>query len=103
MSFARLLEGGGVQAQASVRSNAPLQKPRSADRNDLMDEDRFNISVRTFLKEVGVTSQREIEKAVRDALTSGRLREQSRLEATMTLQIPELGLVHIVDGHVDVG
>jgi hypothetical protein len=68
-----------------------------------MDEDRFNISVRTFLKEVGVTSQREIEKAVRDALTSGRLREHSQLEATMTLQVRELGLVHIVDGRVDVG
>ena len=67
-----------------------------------MDEDRFNLSVRKFLKEVGVTSQREIEKAVREALTSGRLRD-SRIEATMTLQISELGLVHVVDGHIDVG
>jgi hypothetical protein len=31
-----------------------------------MDEDRFNIAVRKFLKQVGVTSQREIEKVVRD-------------------------------------
>jgi hypothetical protein len=68
-----------------------------------MDEDRFNISVRKFLKEVGVTSQREIEKAVRDALASGRLHDDTQLEATMTLQIPALGLIHIVDGLVDVG
>jgi hypothetical protein len=39
-----------------------------------MDEDRFNMSVRKFLKVVGVTSQREIEAAVREAVRSGRLR-----------------------------
>jgi hypothetical protein len=92
-----------VQAQASARSNAPLQETTQRRSEHLMDEDRFNLSVRTFLKEVGVTSQREIEKAVRDALTSGRLRGDSQIEATMTLQIPELGLTHIVDGHVDLG
>ena len=37
-----------------------------------MDEDRFNMSVRKFLKVVGVTSQREIENAVRDAVKAGR-------------------------------
>jgi hypothetical protein len=68
-----------------------------------MDEDRFNLSVRKFLKEVGVTSQREIEKTVREALAGGRLRDHTRLEARMTLEIAELGLIHIVDGHVDVG
>ena len=39
-----------------------------------MDEDRFNMSVRKFLKVVGVTSQREIEKAVHEAIQAGRLR-----------------------------
>src|SRR5207237_578869 len=39
-----------------------------------MDEDRFNMSIRKFLKAVGVTSQREIETAVRDAL-NGRARK----------------------------
>lgn len=68
-----------------------------------MDEDRFNISVRKFLKEVGVTSQREIEKAVRDALSSGRLHGNEKVDASMTLEIGALGLKHVVDGHIDVG
>jgi hypothetical protein len=68
-----------------------------------MDEDRFNISVRKFLKEVGVTSQREIERAVREALSDGRLRDRTQLEAKMTLEIAELGLIYVVDGNVDVG
>ena len=38
-----------------------------------MNEDVFNASLRKFLKMVGITSQREIEKAVRDALAAGRL------------------------------
>ncbi len=65
-----------------------------------MDEDRFNIAVRKFLKEVGVTSQREIEKAVRAALDSGRLAGNETLEARMTLSIGVVGLTHIVDGHI---
>ena len=39
-----------------------------------MNEDVFNTAIRKFLKEVGVTSQREIEKAVRDAVASGKLK-----------------------------
>jgi hypothetical protein len=68
-----------------------------------MDEDRFNISVRKFLKEVGVTSQREIEKAVREALNSGRLQGTEKLAATMTLEIGAVGVTHVVDGRIDVG
>jgi hypothetical protein len=66
-----------------------------------MDEDKFNISIRKFLKEVGVTSQREIEKAVRDALNSGRLKGSERLDATMTLEIDKLGLRHVLDGYIE--
>jgi uncharacterized protein DUF6494 len=67
-----------------------------------MDEDRFNISVRKFLKEVGVTSQREIEKAVREALGGGRLPGTGKIAATMTLEIGALGVKHVVDGEIDV-
>ena len=66
-----------------------------------MDEDRFNISVRKFLKEVGVTSQREIEKAVREALAAGTL--GAAVPVTMTLDIPSLGVVHVVEGRIDAG
>lgn len=68
-----------------------------------MDEDRFNITVRKFLKEVGVTSQREIERAVREALDAGRLRSGETLTAKMTLEIGAVGLVHVVDGRIELG
>ncbi len=73
----------------------------STDRSERVDEDRFNISVRKFLKEVGVTSQREIEKAVREALGDGRLKGTETLDATMTLEIAALGLKHVVNGRIE--
>ena len=65
-----------------------------------MNEDRFNMDIRKFLKVVGVTSQREIETAVRDALANGRLMESATLKPRVTLSIPELGVEHIVDGEI---
>ena len=65
-----------------------------------MNEDRFNMDIRKFLKVVGVTSQREIETAVRDALAKGRLKENALLKPKITLSIPELGVEHIVDGEI---
>ena len=62
-----------------------------------IDEDRLNIEIRKFLKQVGVTSQREIEKAVRDAVSSGQVPDSGSLPATMTLSIPALGLEHVVE------
>ena len=46
-----------------------------------MNEDVFNTSLRKFLKRVGITSQREIEKAVRDALANGTLKGHEKLHA----------------------
>ena len=65
-----------------------------------MNEDRFNMDIRKFLKVVGVTSQREIETAVRDALSKGRLAESALLKPRITLSIPELGLEHVIDGEI---
>ena len=59
-----------------------------------MNEDVFNTSLRKFLKKVGIASQREIEKAVREALASGRLKGHEKLQAKMTLTIAGVGLVH---------
>jgi hypothetical protein len=66
-----------------------------------MDEDKFNLTVRKFLKEVGVTSQREIEKTVRDAIADGRLNGTETLEAKMTLEVPALSLEHHTHGHIE--
>lgn len=63
-----------------------------------MDEDRFNMAIRKFLKEVGVTSQREIEKAVRAAKADGRT-----IRLTMTLTSDDLPLKHVVETTIDVG
>jgi Family of unknown function (DUF6494) len=65
-----------------------------------MNEDRFNMDIRKFLKVVGVTSQREIETAVRDALAAGKLSQSAQLKPRVTLSIPELGLEHVVDGEI---
>ncbi|MEO7040295.1 MAG: DUF6494 family protein [Candidatus Elarobacter sp.] len=68
-----------------------------------MDEDRFNISVRKFLKEVGVTSQRELERAVREALNAGTLKGGDTVEMQMVLEGPTIGVRHVVTGRLDVG
>ncbi len=68
-----------------------------------MNEDRFNIDIRQFLKVVGVTSQREIEKAVRDALAQGSLAEDAVLTPRVILSVPEIGLEHTVEGEIALG
>lgn len=57
-----------------------------------MNEDTFNIQIRKFLKKVGITSQREIEKSVRDAVESGTLKGNEKLNAAVILQLPEIGV-----------
>jgi hypothetical protein len=68
-----------------------------------MDEDKFNISVRKYLKVVGITAQREIEKGVREALNTGRLRGDENLKAKVTLEIEALGLTHLIEGDIELG
>ena len=52
-----------------------------------MDQDAFNMSIRKFLKHVGVHSQREIEAAVERAIKSGKLKGNEKLPAKMTLTV----------------
>jgi hypothetical protein len=61
-----------------------------------IDEDLMNVEIRKFLKHVGITSQREIEKAVRDAAESGSLPESGELGAEITLSVPGVGLTHTI-------
>jgi Family of unknown function (DUF6494) len=62
-----------------------------------MDEDRFNMSIRKYLKMVGVTSQREIEAAARQAGP----KPGAKLKAKMVLTMPEIGLKHEIDGEIE--
>ncbi len=59
-----------------------------------MDEDAFNMSVRKFLKKLGVSAQRDIELSVREQLEAGKLRGDETLEATATVAVS--GLPHDV-------
>lgn len=65
-----------------------------------MNEESFNISIRKFLKMVGVSSQREIEQAVSKALASGSIADNAALPAKMTLEIPGLQLKVGFDGEI---
>ena len=67
-----------------------------------MNEEQLNLSVRKFLKQVGITSQRELEKAVRAAELEGSLPD-GPLEVRMTLDCPALNLRHEVQGKLDPG
>lgn len=65
-----------------------------------MNEETFNLSTRKFLKTFGVTAQREIEKAVRDALAAGRLRGDERLPVRATLTIDGVAADVLVEGEI---
>jgi hypothetical protein len=66
-----------------------------------MNEDAFNMSIRKFLKKVGVTSQREIETDVRDAVAAGEIKGDEALKATVTLTLDKIGLSVTIDGDVE--
>ena len=68
-----------------------------------MNEDVFNNSLRGFLKKVGITSQREIEKAVRDAVASGRLKGSEKLPAKLVLTVGGVSLTHEIAGDIELG
>ena len=65
-----------------------------------MDQETFNLSIRKFLKTVGVSSQREIEQAVAKALAAGTISGAETLAATMTLRIAGLQLEVRFDGEI---
>ena len=65
-----------------------------------MDDEVFNLSIRKFLKVVGVSSQREIEQAVAKAVQDGGIRGNETFPATMTLEVSGLQLRVQFDGEV---
>jgi hypothetical protein len=67
----------------------------------IMNEDVLNVSVRKFLKKVGITSQREIEQAVRAAVSASRLKGNEALPAKMVLTVEGLGLAVEIDGAIE--
>jgi hypothetical protein len=68
-----------------------------------MDEEAFNMSVRKFLKRLGVTSQREIEVAVRDQLEAGALKGDETLEVEARVTVRGLPQETVVTGQISLG
>ncbi|MDO8877272.1 MAG: DUF6494 family protein [Pseudolabrys sp.] len=66
-----------------------------------MNEDVLNTSLRKFLKTVGVTSQREIETAIRDAVAAGKIKGNEALQARMVLTIDAVGLNHTIESSIE--
>ena len=65
-----------------------------------MDQEIFNLSIRKFLKTIGVSSQREIEQAVAKAIAAGAIVGAETLAATMTLRVAGLQLDVRFDGDI---
>ena len=65
-----------------------------------MNPDAFNMSIRKFLKMVGVHSQREIESAVERAIATGKLKGGETLPAKMTLVVDGVALNVSFDGKI---
>jgi len=65
-----------------------------------MDEEAFNLSVRRFLKKLGVTSQREIELGVRERLDTGKLSGSETLEARAVVTVEGLEREIVVTGEI---
>jgi Family of unknown function (DUF6494) len=85
----------GLEALALYLGGNPTQEETRQ-----MDEEIFNMELRKFLKKVGVTSQREIETAVRDGIEAGKLKGSETLKVKAVLTIEGLGLSHDIDGEI---
>jgi hypothetical protein len=68
-----------------------------------MDQETFNLSIRKFLKMVGVGSQREIEQAVQQALQNKRLSGSETFPVKVLLEIPSLGVKVPFEGEIKLG
>lgn len=66
----------------------------------MMNEEVFNHDVRKFLKKVGITSQREIEKVITEAIDKGKLHATQSVKVSVVLQLPELGVELPIEGMI---
>ena len=66
-----------------------------------MDDEKINISVRKFLKNVGITSQRKIEEKIRDKFKSGEIKDINKIKVKATITSDILGLNESIDGEIE--
>jgi len=68
--------------------------------DDAATMDATTMDIRKFLKKVGITSQQEIENAIEQARSAGKLEGVNVITATMRLEIPGLDLVHTIESDI---
>ena len=61
------------------------------------DDDTLNLEIRKFLKKVGITSQREMERAIYGAVENGQLDADGTVHARVTMELPELGKTVVIE------
>ena len=66
-----------------------------------MDDEKINISVRKFLKNVGITSQRKIEEKIRDKFKSGEIKDINKIKVKATITSDILELNESIDGEIE--
>ena len=65
------------------------------------DDDKLNLEIRKFLKRVGITSQREIERAIYGAVEGGQLDADGTVHARVTMELPDLGKTLVIDADLE--
>lgn len=88
-----------LENRARMRSDA-MSSGRARKLETAMNEETFNLSIRKFLKMVGVNSQREIEQAVAKAVAARAISGTESLPAKMTLEVADLKLNVSFDGEI---
>ena len=67
-----------------------------------MNEDKLNLSLRKFLKNVGITSQRKIEEKVRDAISSSKISSSKKIIISAKLLSDDIDLNESIEGEIDI-
>jgi 16S rRNA U516 pseudouridylate synthase RsuA-like enzyme len=65
------------------------------------DDDKLNLEIRKFLKKVGITSQREIERAIYAAVESGQVDADGKVRARVTMELPDLGKTVVLEADLE--
>jgi hypothetical protein len=84
-----------------VPTGAALVYTYNGAKEEIMNEDVFNASIRKFLKTLGVSAQREIEKAVRQAVAEGKLKSNEKFPAKATVTLGGIGFSHEIKGEIE--
>jgi hypothetical protein len=93
--------GFGARSALAVRGRVRAGRAVVAlGKGETVDEEVFNMSVRKFLKKLGVTAQREIELAVREQLEGGDLQGDETLDATARVTVAGLSRDVVVTGQI---